>query len=807
MWFFRAVWFVFGLIPGLLWLFGIVMARTAKDIRETIGNWLELIFRSLVFGCVNLFDEFFLATSGLAKMLKFVWLALSPLHSPWKTLRCLARHWQGTVKVSLLVTVAVLLFLGNLYFTYIPDWSRLETNKYESSYFYDNDGRVIDERCLYCRESLNLDEMGVFPEVAKALEDRRFDTRPFAFDIIGIIRALTADVKASVKDGRLVKNQGGSTISQQVAKNYFAREYLKKERETKKLSDGIKRKIAEVFYAWHLESHLPRNKILEIWLNNVYFDYGRYGIQSASKFYFRKNVWELDKGSAVDIVCLARMPGNSPFRNPKEFKALRNRALKQLYEDGGITYKQKIEYGKRPIPERSQKDKINQHFSQYVFLGLRDKFRVVDTGIRVHTTINSRLQSVAYEALHQTLEKMKTANPMLKQDLGGAAILVDAKTGAIRVWTQEPQFRENQYPLNQFQRQTGSTFKPYFYAKWLEDGGRLSCADEGNGPCQLNDSPSVGAHMGNGVLKFFVNFPYQGLPRYMGTIDAVVALTQSRNCATMSGVQMVINGVAMRVSKYEILEMAQRLGIDIVKRVEDKCKCHIPENFDSGTLNKLLFRGGVLEKNLPDDTKLKIARIVYALDKEPPLDPGLTVAIGSIEASPFELVRAMTGFNGNYVEPYSVKIISDAAGAIVFRQQQQNGKQIFPDNLQAQIIRGLRSTVELLHGTAQKARSLGVGLIAKTGTATNQDGDATDLWIKACTPSVCGVVWIGRKDKLPLKAENGENESGGKRALPVLMKILEEAYKDRPKDFYPEITDPAKPFVAPHPESAENDSK
>jgi len=649
-----------------------------------------------------------------------------------------------------------------------PDISKLDDSR-EASQILDERSVLIKEYCTYCREIIPLEEMGLFPQVAVALEDKHFWGRWGPIDWIGVMRAFWEDLKAwRIK-------QGASTITQQVARNIFAEEELKYERESGKLSAKFWRKMREAFIAAALEKtlyeklgdrKLARIKILELYLNTVYCGDGKngawYGVKACSRWYFNKSPRELNYAETAMIAGLWRSPNSSPFLKPKEALELRERALQQLVSEGVLTPEQKKEFEIFPLPQKRGSYEINPapHFAEFVRRQIAAKYRFVDQGLKVYTTLNLEWQKVAEDALAAAVGEMVKRNPELAEDLRGAAFMVDARTGSIKVFTQEPSFKESEYLLYQIKRHTGSAFKPFFYLAWLLKGGRLSCEDEGSGPCRLDDSADRGdgksllaVPMGRaGDRKYIQNFPYQGLPRYRGVIPAMQALVESRNVATMSGVAGIRNSRASaRISKEEILEAANKLGVTL-----------------------------------------------------PEVDPGLTVAIGSIDVSLYEMVRAwIVMIGGRIVEPYAVEEILDAKGKSIEAAELKETEIILAPDISFAITRGLRATVELPHGTGNRAneelvKKLGVHVMGKTGTATDAEGETTDNWFVGCTPSYCMGIWIGRDKKLPMKTTvvDGQpiQETGGRNALPVFIKTMQKIYETEPKDIFSEATDPKKPF-------------
>lgn len=713
-----------------------------------------------------------------------------------------------------------------------PDFSRIQDRR-ETSMLYAEDGELLREYCTYCREIATLSEMGHFPKLAVLVEDTAFEKRLTPVSGRGMLRALWQDLKT------LSLQQGGSTITQQVARILFAEEELRREQERKSLSAKLWRKGRELWLAMLLEGHVDRTKILELYLNNVFCGHGRYGIKACSQYYFHKEPAGLSIVEVAMMIGTWRTPQYSPFINPEEALKLRGRVLNQLVSEKVMTEAQQEEWQKLPLPKRQDRDPCRAlHVAEFVRRRIVQTTRLVDQGLKVHTSINCGWQRAAADALHESMETMKARNPALT-DLWGVAILLDAGTGAIKIFAQEPAFQENEYLLNQIKRHCGSACKPFFYATWILKGGRLSCQDWGTGPCRLDDSygtadgkSALSLAMGRGRGRHRLqNFPYESLVRYAGISEPIRCLAESRNACTMSAIRDVraaVRGsrVPRLVYKEEILGLMARLGMQLPTMDPERARREGIQLITSEVAQRF---------GLPEHT----------------VDPGLTVAIGSIDVSPLDMAVALAGLMGNRVEPYAIEEIEGPSGDVVYDttpkepenifqkiveeelvatrrlEKVRNGvsveltveekKEIEADAKQAAetlvlaITRGLRAPIELVHGTGKLATTgdpargipkLDVPVMGKTGTATNEQGETTDNWFYGCSPSYCMAVWIGREKKQPMEtvieAPNGRKvrvqETGGRNALPVFIKTMKAIYENRLIETFPEATDPKKPF-------------
>ena len=287
-----------------------------------------------------------------------------------------------------------------------------------------------------------------------AVEDRRFYEHR-AVDLRGIFRAIYADVVQK----RVV--QGGSTITQQFIKNTYLRDQR-----------SIGRKLKEATLAWQLEQRWSKDKILTAYLNTIYFGNSAYGIQRAAQTYFGHGASKL---TLAESALLAGIPSDptlyDPVTNPREARARRAIVLRDLLDQGYITKRQYVVALRVPLPRAEDVHLPGdqgpaQYFTNYVKQQLVDKYgsgRVFGGGLRVHTTIDLGLQTIARDAISKVLT-----------DPGGpsaALVAIDPKTGAVLAMVGGKNYRTSQFNLAvQGERQPGSSFKPFVLATALEDG-------------------------------------------------------------------------------------------------------------------------------------------------------------------------------------------------------------------------------------------------------------------------------------------------------------------------------------------------
>lgn len=284
-----------------------------------------------------------------------------------------------------------------------------------------------------------------------ATEDRRFYSH-FGIDPVGLARAMAANIKA----GRFV--QGGSTITQQLAKNLF----LSQERT-------IKRKIQEAILAFWLERELTKDEILSAYLNRVYLGSGTFGVDAAARLYFDKPVSEIDLREAALLAGLLKAPSRySPRRNPDLARRRTDVVLGAMADAGYITSAQAQNLKDIP-PEPAQKPETGnsaRYFTDWVVDGLDELIGTPEENIIIETTFNPDIQNIAHEALHKVLVNHGEA-----RNISQGAAVVMRPNGAVLAMVGGANYFESQFNRAvQARRQPGSAFKPFVYLTGLQYG-------------------------------------------------------------------------------------------------------------------------------------------------------------------------------------------------------------------------------------------------------------------------------------------------------------------------------------------------
>jgi penicillin-binding protein 1A len=494
-----------------------------------------------------------------------------------------------------------------------------------------------------------------------AVEDGRFYSH-FGVDVRGILRA----AYANFRHGRVV--EGGSTITQQLAKLLF----LTPDR-------SFARKVKEALLAFELEKRYSKDRLLELYLNQIYMGHGAYGVEAAARMYFGKSVQDLTLPEAAMLAALPRSPGNySPFDRPELAQRRRAIVIGRLLEEGYIGEAEAKAANRAPLglmpPERRRGS--GQYFLEYLQQSLEAKYGsdiLYKSGLAVYTTLDPGLQRAAEQALRDGLQALagrhgaagaargKGAPPALIPE--GAVVVIEATTGYVKALIGGADFARTEFNRAlHARRQPGSAFKPFVY---------LAALEAGHAPTELlDDSPVRYVSAG----KVWAPENYDG--KFRGPVTLQQALEESINVPTIRLLEQI--GVN------PVIEAARRAGI------------------------------------------------------QSPLPHDLTLALGSGDVTLLELTGAYGTFanQGLHMEPLMVRYVTDAHGRLVEENIPQ-GREAIDPAITVGLTQMLRGAVE--RGTAVGARVLERPLAGKTGT-TN---DFSNAWFVGYTPSLVAGVWVG----------------------------------------------------------------
>lgn len=363
-------------------------------------------------------------------------------------------RWGRLLAWSAAAGIWLVLLLGLVVAWYardLPSVSRIaELTRQPSLQIVDADGgRIAAYGELYGEALFVADLPPHVPQAVLAIEDRRFYSHP-GIDPIGLLRAAVVNWRA----GRVV--QGGSTISQQLAKNIF----LTSERT-------MDRKIRELLLAFWLEYKLSKDQVLSLYLNRVYFGAGTYGVDAAAKRYFGKPARELELYEAAMLAGLLRAPSRyNPAQNPDLAHSRAVRVLEAMVEAGYISEEEAlIAAEERTTPNDLPRGR-GRYFADWAAGQVEGLIGPLDRDLVAHTTLDRRLQQIAEEEVRRMLE-----GPGAEQGVTQAAVVVLSPDGAVRALVGGGDYAESQFNrAAQALRQPGSAFKPFVYLTAIEAG-------------------------------------------------------------------------------------------------------------------------------------------------------------------------------------------------------------------------------------------------------------------------------------------------------------------------------------------------
>ncbi|MCG3691453.1 transglycosylase domain-containing protein [Aliarcobacter butzleri] len=581
--------------------------------------------------------------------------------------------------LAVVLGLAIAGFLYDLYDQIKDDVDKVVNySPKQSTQFFDKEGRLLantfkDEN----REYVKYDDIPArVIEGLVAIEDTQFFEH-WGINPDAISRAMIKNLKA----GGFV--EGASTLTQQLIKN------LTLTREKK-----LMRKVKEALLAIRLETILTKEEILERYLNHTYFGHGYYGIKTAAKGYFNKDLYELSLKEIAILVGLPRAPSfYDPTRNLQVSLARANQVVTRLDTLGWITKEQYEEaINETPtIHNQTLTKNVAPYAIDYAISQLiNDVPDIIYGGYKVYLTIDLDAQEMANdsikrayeEALKRDLEIRKNSkdpdnNPYTKE-LNAAMITMESSTGKILAMVGGVDYNQSVFNRAfQSKRQAGSAIKPFLYQTALNEGY--------NPASQLFDISRTYNYTVGGVQKKWQPKNYGG--NFQGIVTLRDSLTQSRNLST--------------------LNLVTDVGVGVVT-------------------NDLKTYGF---KDIVDN---------------------LSITLGSMSVSLVEFSEAYSTFanNGTQVKPYIVEQIVNKDGkSVTFEPQTKEINKPEQNYLMVSILNDVVNK-----GTGKRAAVEGIELAGKTGT-TN---DNIDAWFCGFSPSIQTIVWFGQDDNTPMrKSETG----------------------------------------------------
>lgn len=589
----------------------------------------------------------------------------------------------------------------------LPDPETLQTYKPAvTSKVFDRNDKLIYEFYEERRDPISLDSMP--PTMVKAfvaVEDERF-YQHWGLSLRDISRALIKNILS----GHVV--EGASSITQQLARNMFLT-----------FESSIMRKVKEAVLAVKLEQMYSKDEILEMYLNQVNFGHGAYGVGAAAERYFDKHLSELNTSQLCFLAALPKGgPYHLPYDNPDLVRKRRDKFINVLCQSGGISEKErdealafKIELAARKLPPAEA-----PYFVEEVRRYLERKYGadfIYREGCYIYTTLDIDMQRAANKAVEdqclqieheKDLKVLKadydtvtfTDNSPAPKYLQAALVAINTHTGEVLSLVGGRDYRQSSFDRAvQARRQPGSSFKVFVYT---------AAIDNGFTPGDVEFDAPVMIRMGRSLYA-----PANWDRQFFGPMTLREALAQSRNL------------VSVRLTRYVgpevVVEYAHKMGVTS------------------------------------------------------PLKPVLSISLGAVEVTPIEMATSFATLanQGKRVEPVFIKRIVARDGKIIEEWFPQDGEQVLTPQTSFLIASMMTSVIDA--GTARIIRNQGFRRVAggKTGTTD----DYTDAWFVGFTPDISCAVWVGFDKKQPIYRGAG----GGSCAAPIWGKFMKAATDSMPE--------------------------
>lgn len=443
-----------------------------------------------------------------------------------KTGRKTANRKKRESKQRLATRRIILIFLSFLVITFagwllycvltLPDIDQAvaRTRQPSTTITAENGNEVKTFGSVYS-EVIRLNELPSYvPDAIISTEDRRFYAH-FGFDIVAFTRAMLTNIFM----GRYA--QGGSTITQQVAKNLFLTS-----------QKNIKRKTQELLLAFWLEHKFSKEQILTLYLNRVYLGAGTYGIEAASQKYFQKSSRDMNLLEAAIIAGMLKAPSRyNPIASAERAKARAKVVLQNMVNNDALTERQMKYALTLPVGEdRSYKVQGADYFADWVYREVNDYIGERDNDIYVYTTLDQKIQENAEKILREAVLAAKNRN------VSEGAVVVLNKSGEVKAMVGGIDYRKSQFNRAVTAlRQPGSAFKPFVYLTALQNDWKRED--------RIDDVPlSIGKWKPENYDK-----------KYYGSVTLDEALMKSLNLATVN--------LSESLSRKDIIRTAKKMGI------------------------------------------------------------------------------------------------------------------------------------------------------------------------------------------------------------------------------------------------------
>lgn len=591
----------------------------------------------------------------------------------------LLKRFFGLVLKGLAGCIMAGLLLIALLFAYVsfylPSVESLKNVHLQSPLvIFSNDGELIAEFGDIRRTPVPYKDIPpLLINAVLATEDQHFYDHP-GVDFFGLARAAVVLISTGHK------SQGGSTITMQVARNFFL--------SNKKT---FARKFNEILLAIKIDHDLGKQAILELYFNKVFLGEHAYGFGAASQVYYGKPLSELTLAEYAMLAGLPKAPSSAnPIVNPKKAKERRHHVLSRMLEGGFITPEEFQEADQAPVTEKYHGLSVSleaPYVAELIRNQLYEKYgdAIYNQGLNIHTTIDSRLQREANRALADGLAAYNHRHGDKTPSVEGALVAMNPRTGAILAMTGGIDFNNSHFNrATQAHRQVGSSIKPFIYAAAIAKGLTLATI--------VNDSPIV-IDDGSGQIWRPENDDH----KFHGSVRMRESLVDSLNLASIRILQQT--GIPYTI------QFLQKFGFD----------------------PKQMPQGLSLALGTPDLTPLQLANSFSRF------------ANGGFQLDAY-LIKSITNDHNEVL--YKTKKIKLCQTNEDVLDQSLAEYRCAPQVVDPQVVYLMDSAMQdvIGRGTGKQARILNrQDLAGKTGTSDDQH----DGWFSGFNQNIVTVVWVG----------------------------------------------------------------
>ena len=672
--------------------------------------------------------------------------------------------------LSALALFIMFVYLG--LFGPLPSYSELSQIKQSSaSEIYSSDGKIMGR--YYIQNRITIDNKNISKYVKGALiatEDSRFFEHK-GVDIISIGRVI---VKSILLGDR--SQGGGSTISQQLAKNLYPRKHY----GFLTLPVG---KTKEIFTASRLEKIYSKEDILTLYLNTVPFGENIYGIETASRRFYSKPSKDLNPAEAATLVgMLAANTRYNPHRNPELSKKRRNVVLDRMAGQKIITESQAQKYKASPLNLRYHRIDGNNALAPYFRAHIRKKiekilddefgkkYNLYTDGLKITTTINSSLQKYAEEAVHTQMKRLRKEFDTHWRNRDPWEKVPDVYLNALKRSERFKKLKASGKSVKEIMKIMERKVPMKILTYDGEKSVTMSPADSVKYYLKLLNAGFVAINPKNGHILAWV-----------GGVD--YRISQINHVLTRRQVGSTFKPIVYTAAMMEGMEPDTYISNE--RRVYKKFDNWSPANHDGNYAGFYSLKGGLVNSvntisaEVINETGIdEVIDLAEDMGITSPIPEVPSIALGTASITLLEMVRAYATFPnyGRPIETVEILKIEDKTGKLLWKNKtEQPEEHLYDDHVAYSIINMMQGVVD--RGTARGLRStygLTNDIAGKTGTTQ----DNSDGWFIGYTPSLVAGAWVGN-DIPAIHFRSTALGQGAHTALPIFARFMQKTVRDR----------------------------